>query len=256
MEQTSLRRYRGWFARLAMLLLTLGLGLAIGLTRRDMGTLADEKANRDSGGALESARIRNAVDIVEIDNLESQYANALDAGRLDEVADMNTPTGGRGTYYEDPVTTHLVVTGRPVDLNDQPLKNFPGCLMFGRENVIHYLHEGGDSIRPHVEGWKAGSKQGAHDYSWGTEISRHAIIDKWVVVTGDTATLHDYYGAERNSVIAESDLVRTPAGWKFQFRKVIFPKPTPDRACRIADPKFPIPAAGSLGGVPNFITPN
>ena len=248
MEQATIQQYKRWFVRFAVLVLAVGLGLAIGLTRSGAGARASEGG---SSAALDNARIKNAVDIIEIDNLESEYSNAIDAGRLDEVADLNTPTGGRGIYYEDPVTTHLVSTGHPVDLKGQPLKNFPGCIMFGRENVTHFLQEGGESIRPHVVGFPGGIGKFP-----GSNVSRHVIVNKWVRVTGDTAKLNDYYGAEPNSVIAESDLVRTPAGWKFQFRKVIFPKPTPERACTIADPKFPIPAAGSLGGVPNFITPN
>jgi hypothetical protein len=215
--------------------------------------------------AMDKARIMNAVDIVEIKNLQSAFVQAEDSGRLDEWADMNIENGGRGIYYEDPVTGHLVVTGHPVDLQGNPLKGYPGCIMFGKANVESYLAGLGSDyhVRPHADGWQPGRIAG-----------RHIDYNRWVVtVTGDTAELRDYYedtgnpetlgnfyaGTDVSSTsrwLSESDLVRTPKGWKFAFKKIVYGKPTPERKCAIADPKFPIPPAGSFGVKPDFLHPN
>jgi hypothetical protein len=231
------------YGRVASTVAVLIIGLAIGAT---WTVVAARKNGVGAAGlidAQELARLRKSADIVEIMTLQAQYSHAFAAGRLDEVADLNTETGGRGIYYQDPVTHHLHVTGHPVDLNGQPLKDFPGCIMFGRANVKSYLGGGGgpgtglfkNSIRGRPDG------------------PIHVITNMWVEVNGDTAKLRDYY-ADTKGMFTESDLVRTPNGWRFQFRHVIYPAPT-DRTCVIAEPKFPIPPAGSLGGVPTFLDP-
>src|ERR1700687_948978 len=131
-----MQKYSRWVSTVGVLV----VGLVIGLTWNRVG--AAQKVSAGQGGlgdAQEMARLKKAADIAEIMNLQAQYTHAIDSGRLDEVADLNTETGGRGYYYEDPVTTHLHATDTPVDVKGQPIKGFPGCIMFGRENVISYL---------------------------------------------------------------------------------------------------------------------
>src|SRR5262245_32006922 len=123
------------YSRVLSTAAALMVGLAIGATWNLVSARKGDVAAAGLIDAQELARLKKAADIVEIKNLQAQYAHAFAAGRLDEVADLNTETGGRGIYYQDPVTHHLHTTGHPVDLNGQPLKDFPGCVMFGRANV-------------------------------------------------------------------------------------------------------------------------
>lgn len=244
MQKKMTRVYVSWLARFAVLLLVLGLGFVIGDFRKSVGAA-------DSGPDM--AMIKNSADIVQIYNLEAHYANALDSGRLGDVADLWTPNGGFAEYYQDPVTTHLVNLGHPVGMNEQPITDFPSkgeaaCLVFGRENLIHYFHEGGNSVRPHVPGWPGG----VGEYP-GKTVVRHAASTMWVEVKNGRGTLYDYYAGTQ--ITAESIVVRTPAGWRFLFKKVISPKPS-NLSCHIYDTKFPIPSAESLGVSPNLVNPD
>jgi len=68
---------------LACLVLALAAGSAWSCSKAAHGS-GSPAADSAALGGLDPARLKNAVDIVEITNLHAEYTQALDAGRLDE----------------------------------------------------------------------------------------------------------------------------------------------------------------------------
>lgn len=183
-------------------------------------------------------RLKSAADVVEIEQLLFGFGEAMDSGRLDELAGMFTPDGGLGHYTQDPATSRLTLTGRPGG------SGLPGCLAFGPANVksaLAGLGYGGDSPRPHLP-------------DSGKLVTRHPYSRLVTRVVGDQATVR--MQVPGSLLLYETNLTRMSKGWRIHFIHVIYDRPRTDRPCTIIDPKFPLPKAGTPGATPDLINPD
>jgi hypothetical protein len=162
---------------------------------------------------------REAADIVAIDRVWSAYAHYLDTGDAEGVASLFTPTGGYVLGYANRDTQQVEPLGYSPSADGVSGTPGGGCTALGHDAIVHFLQGIGLGGTPRKF----------------SNLSKHIVVDRWIHVHGDTATMHAYWlggSPVMSNGLYNNTFVRTPHGWKAQRNEVLFDTNRPTFTCR------------------------
>jgi hypothetical protein len=178
------------------------------------GPLADYVIPHELEGDVNANK---AADIVAIDQIWDAYAHYLDSGDAEGVASLFTPTGGYVLGYANRDTQQV----EPLGYSPSPdgVSGTPGggCTALGHDAIVNFLQGIGASLKKFPG------------------VSKHVVVNKWIHVYGDTATMHAYWiggNPVTSRGLYNNTFVRTPHGWKAQRNEVLFDVNNPTFPCR------------------------
>jgi hypothetical protein len=179
-------------------------------------TLADYVLPHEREGDINKQK---AADIVAIDQVWSAYAHYLDSGDAEGVASLFTPTGGYVLGYADRTTQTVKPLGYSPSADGTSGTAGGGCTALGHDAIVHFLQGIGLGGTPKKF----------------PSLSKHTVVDRWIHVHGDTATMHAYWlggNPVMSNGLYNNTFVRTREGWKAQRNEVLFDTDIPTFPCR------------------------
>ena len=159
-----------------------------------------------------------AADTIAIEQIWNAYAHYLDSGDVEGVASLFTPTGGYVLGYANRTTQQVEPYGYSPSADGTSGTPGGGCTALGHDAIVNFLHGLGITQKNKFPG-----------------LGKHIVVNKWIHIHGDTATMHAYWlggNPVMSAGLYNNTFVRTPQGWKAQRNEVIFDNNNPTRPCR------------------------